>query len=56
MLHSLRHYGETNSFGKILRAVEQQAGERGTWMDIEGLRSRCPPARTVSSTQGQGGT
>lgn len=55
MLHSLRHYGETNSFGIILRAVGA-VGWRERHMNIEGLRSRCPPARTVSSTQGQGGT
>ena len=54
MLHSIKHFGETNSFGKILREVSA-AGWREKAMRFED--QVLSPAGTVSkSHSAQGGT
>lgn len=54
MIHSLKHFGEPNSFGKILKEVRAVGWRDKKWM----LRARSSPVGTVSETrvQEQGGT
>lgn len=49
MLHFLKHFGETNSFGKILKEVRAVA-----WRDKKmESRARSSPARTVHKARVQ---